>query len=81
MKGLTLQTAMEAEDGVTFGVFGPEANPTETSQQDAGSTPGFPQPGLGAEVLLGVGPVAQDVVDLRHHVGRHLWEHLGETGR
>lgn len=78
MKWLTLQTAMEAEDGVTFGVFGPEANPTENP---TGSTPGFPQPGLGAEVFLGVGPVAQDVVDLRHHVRRHLWEHLGEKGR
>lgn len=40
-----------------------------------------PRPGLRSVVLLAVRPVAQDVVDLGHHVGRHLRKDLSSDNK
>lgn len=59
-----------------------DRSPTETSPTaEGGDGGGAEQPGLGAEVLLGGRPVAQDAVDFRHHVRRHLGENLGQKAQ
>lgn len=74
--GIDLRTAEEE-----FGCPAPETTQADegtVTEGGGGAEAAAQQPGLGAEVLFGVGPVAQDVVDFRHHVRRHLGENLDE---